>query len=107
MIVGLAFATTVPRLQGNPPVQGAVAETKPRPGGVRSPTTTSLASDGPGFVTVIVKVTFVPGVTLAGPVFVMPTSASAASVVVSVALSLAGSGSVVSAGGATLAVLVS
>ena len=49
--------------------------TNVRPGGVRSATLTPDAAFGPSFLMASVYVKVVPGVTLAGPVFVIRTSA--------------------------------
>src|SRR5262245_16683084 len=106
-MVRVVPAGTVPSAHGNAPVHAPVLETNVSPGGVGSSTTTAVASDGPGFVTVIVKVRFVPAVTFGGPLFVSCTSAAVMIAVVSVALLLSRSGSGVSPGAATLAVLLS
>src|SRR5262245_53121796 len=107
MIVRVAAGASVPRAQGKAVVQSPVFETKVRPGGVGSVTTTFVAVDGPWLVTWIVKVRFVPAVTPAGPLFNTARSACTAIAVVSVALLLAAVGSVVPVGAATVAVLLS
>src|SRR5262245_12971548 len=66
---------------------------------------TLLAVDGPRLVTTVVNVRLLPAVALGGPDFVTTRSADAAIAVVSESLSLPGTGSGVSAGGATLALL--
>src|SRR5262245_37715726 len=106
-MVRLCPAGRSPRLQGNPLPQAPALGTKPSPGGVGSSTTTLVAVDGPSFVTSIVKATLVPAVAMAGPDFVTTRSAAPTIVDVSELVSLADAGSVVSAGGATVAVLVS
>src|SRR5215475_7931175 len=98
---------SAPRLHGKPVPHAPLPGTKMRPTGVTSSTTTSAASDGPGFVTVMVNATVVPAVTLGGPVFAIRTSAAASIAVVSVALLLSATGSVVPSGAATVAVLLS
>src|SRR5262249_37463406 len=104
-MVRLAPGPSVPRPQGNATVQSPVFEGKPSPGGVWSVTTTLLAADGPRLVTTMVNVRSLPAVALGGPDFVTTRSADAAIAVASESLSLPGTGSGVSAGGATLALL--
>lgn len=78
---------SVPRLQGNPPEQGAVADTKVSPAGVGSLRVTAAASDGPPLNTWMLKVVFVPGVK-GEPLLVTVTSASGLPVVTDVELLL-------------------
>src|SRR6266545_2856477 len=77
----------VPIEQGNE-VHAPVAETKPSRDGVGSASCTPAASDGPLFVTVIVYVTFEPGLALVGPVFVTDRSAFWTTVELTVAVLL-------------------
>src|SRR2546428_6914544 len=65
----------LPSAQGNE-LHAPVAETKLSRGGVGSVSCTEAASEGPLFVTLIVYVTFVPGLAVAGPVLVTKRSAS-------------------------------
>src|SRR5438128_9206397 len=64
----------LPRAQGND-VHAPDAETNDRREGVGSVSCTAAASEGPLFVTTIVKVTFEPGKAVAGPVLVTLRSA--------------------------------
>ena len=85
-----APAASVPRAQGETEVlHGVDAETKVRPVGVGSVSVTAEASEGPLFVTLIVKVMFDPGVNVGGPVFVIDRLAEALTVEVAEALLLA------------------
>lgn len=102
-MVDEAPALNGPRLQGNPPPQGGVAETKVRPAGVGSPRVTPVASEGPALERTIEKVTFWPGVKLAGPVFTTERSAEGLPVTVAVELLFPLDGSAVEL--ATVAVL--
>jgi hypothetical protein len=76
----------VPRLQGNAVVQAPVFETNVRPAGVGSLTTTLPAEAGPLLTTVIVYVTFWPGLDEVGPVLEIETSAGCATLVFAVEL---------------------
>jgi hypothetical protein len=70
-----------------------VDETKVVPAGSRSESVTVAAALGPALATVIVYARLVPGVTVAGAVFVTETSAETLTVVVAVAELLPGVGS--------------
>ncbi len=59
-------------------------------GGVGSPTTTDVASDGPAFETTSVKTTFPPGIAFAGPVLTIARSAEEPTGTTSVEESFAG-----------------
>src|SRR5689334_543211 len=89
--------------QGNA-VHAPVAETNVRRAGVGSVRFTPCASDGPLFVTVIVKMTCDPGFADAGPVFVTEISALCVNATVADALLLPAAGSAVV--DVTVAVLV-
>ena len=106
MTVLLAPGFSEPTLHGNAVVQSPVFDTKVRPGGVGSASMTFCAVDGPSLVTPTTKVTMPGGVTDSGPDLLAMRSADAAIVVMSVEVLLEGSGSVVPAGGATVAVFV-
>ena len=71
------------------------ADTNVTPAGSVSVTDTFAASDGPLSTTDSVYVTFEPAATVAGPVFVIARSALAVTVVLTVELLLAGTGSAV------------
>src|SRR5262245_52758230 len=73
--------------------------------GVDSSSVTTPVLDGPALVIVIVKVAEPPGVTAAGPIIETWRSADAVTSTDAAAVLLEGSGSVVSAAGATVAVL--
>src|SRR5262249_24257362 len=104
-MVRLAPGPSVPRLQGDATVQSPVFEGRPSPARGWAVTTTLLAVDGPSLVTTVVNVRSLPAVALGGPDFITTRSADAAIAVVSESLSLPGTGSGVSAGGVTLALL--
>jgi hypothetical protein len=103
VIVLVSNGARIPNSQGKAVMQSPVLETKFSPAGVGSSTETLAAFDGPLFVTVIVYVTFVPGMMLAGPVFVISRSATGVSVLLSPLFALLGSD--VPTGGVTVAVL--
>src|SRR5262249_7421561 len=105
-MVTLALGASVARVQGND-AQGAVLDLKVRPSGVSPLTVTSVATDGPLLLTMMVNITSVPAVVWSGPVCPTARSASVATVVVAVALLFAATGSGVSPGGVTVAVLSS
>jgi hypothetical protein len=85
----------VPRAHGNAVVQLPLFETKVRPVGVGSLTLRFCESLGPLFLRVIVYETFMPGVALAGPVFVISRFALAWTGAVTVFELFVESGSVV------------
>lgn len=74
-IVCVPPALTEPSEQGNPPEQGAVADTNVSPAGTESLNTTLAAVDGPLLLTTIVKVRFVPAVKIGATLLVTETSA--------------------------------
>ena len=74
-------------------LHGADAETNVRPVGVGSLSVTAEASEGPLFVTLIVKVMFDPGVNVGGPVLLIDRLAEALTAEVADALLLAEFGS--------------
>lgn len=88
-----SFAGTVPRLHGNAVVQAPVLLTKTKPGGVISATTTLSAFEGPLFVTVMLNVTFVPGVAVTGAALSNDKSASVVAGTVAMPVLFAGFGS--------------
>lgn len=69
LIVIEPAGATVPRLHGNPPVQGAVAETYANPAGAGSVNVTFVAGALPVLLTVIAYTIEPPAVVVAGPVF--------------------------------------
>ncbi len=106
VMVAVAPGASVPRGHGNAVRQAPLFEVNVRPVGVGSCTATPTAVEGPTLVTTVVNVMSLP--TIAEPelaVLLTCTSAEAAMAVVSVAVSFPGTGSVVPAGGATVAVL--
>jgi hypothetical protein len=81
VIVRVPPAGTVPRLHGKAATHAPAFETNVRPAGVGSAAETDCASDGPPFVTTVVKTTFAPpGTAVAGPVLEIDRSADAAAV---------------------------
>jgi hypothetical protein len=86
LMVAVCPAVIVPRLQGNGVVQAPLFETNVVPAGAGSLTLTLPADAGPPFVTVMVYVTFCPGLAEVGPVLVMNTSAGCATFVFAVEL---------------------
>jgi hypothetical protein len=96
VIVRVAPAGTVPRLHGNATAHAPAFETNVRFAGVGSATETACASDGPLFVTTVVKTTFAPpGTAVAGPVLAIARSADGDALPVDVELLLPGFVSVV------------
>lgn len=84
----------LPSEQGKP-LHAPVTETSDRRDGVGSSSETLAASDGPLFLTAIVKVTLEPGFADAGPLFVTEMSAFCVITTVAVELLLPGVGSFV------------
>ena len=72
-ICRLSPAGSVPSTHGNGVVQAPVLLTNVSPAGVGSVTVTAVASSVPLLVVVREYTRFVPGVTLAGPTFVIST----------------------------------
>src|SRR5262245_17391603 len=105
VIVALAPGARVGMVQGNA-VQAPVMVPKASPVGGGSLMTTSVAVEGPALLATIVNVIGLPAVTLPGlPLLMAWQSADGLIVVSSVALSSRGLGSIVPAGGVTVAVL--
>src|SRR5262249_22307973 len=107
VMVAMAPGASVPRVHGNAVVHAPVFEVNVSPVRVGSSTTTPAAVDGPTLLTTVVNVMSVPAV--ADPelaVLLTCTSAAGVMAVVSVAVSSPGVGSVVPAGGVTVAPLV-
>ncbi len=76
MIPTVAPLARVPSEQGYADAQAPVLDTNVMPGIAGSFTMTFAAEAGPRFVTVTVKVTFWPGMAVAGPVLETDTSAA-------------------------------
>src|SRR5262245_30916678 len=107
VIVALAPGARIGTVQGNA-AHAPVIVPKASPAGGGSVMTTSVAVEGPALVTSIVKVAVLPAVTMKGVADLATwTSADGVIVVESLAVSSPGVGSVVPAGGVTLAVLAS
>src|SRR5262249_50254210 len=98
-----ALGAIVPSAHGKDVMQSPLLDTKVRPGGVGSVSSTSFAADGPALLTTMVYDTVCPGSTLAGPLFVTARFAEAGRSDGSVASSFVGSGSTVPSGARTLA----
>src|SRR5215471_5101394 len=110
LIVRLAFGARSPSMHGNAGQTSLETKSSPVTGG--SVTTTLVAVEGPWFVTSSANMTFWPGAAVIGGggavrVLLSVTSADGVIVVLSVDVLFPGFGSVVPAGGVTVAVLVS